>query len=218
MTTIANFNALAAEQAEAPAVPYVFGGISLKGTPSPGVDCSGLIYAVARALGVTVPRTSETQFTDLPSVQESELRQGDLVLYSVPSDTQPQPAHVAIWWSPSEILQAPHTGEDVEFSAPLPYKIMGYRRLPFASAGASAPTPVVSEPSDDNEPTIQLGSTGAAVERAQQLLTAKFNHPLTIDGDFGPLTEAAVKDVQEFFKVTVDGVVGPVTWSILINL
>lgn len=215
MTTIADVTALAAEQATNPAVPYVFGGTSLKGSEHPGVDCSGLPFACAEHFGVAIPRTSEEQYADLPEVAEGDLRCGDLVLYDVPGDDQAQPAHVAIWWNESLVLEAPHTGEDVMFSDPLPYGIMGYRRLPFPDADAPVPTPA-PEPVD--EPTIQLGSTGAPVAYAQALLTNKFNHPLAKDGDFGSLTEAAVKDVQKFFGVTVDGVVGPVTWQILVKL
>lgn len=213
--TIADFNAVASAQAVAPAVPYVFGGVSLKGSQHPGVDCSGLIYAAAHALGVAVPRTSEAQYTALPMVTKQGLRAGDLVLYDVPTDEQAQPAHVAIWWNAGLVLQAPHTGADVEFSSPLPYEIMGYRRLPFPDAPTPGPAP---SPHPVSEPTIKLHSTGAPVVYAQQLLTAKFNHPLTADGVFGPMTQKAVEDVQKFFGVGVDGVVGPVTWSILINL
>jgi hypothetical protein len=39
---------------------------------------------------------------------------------------------------------------------------------------------------------------------------------LTQDGDFGPATEAGVKRIQEFYRITQDGIVGPVTWQHLI--
>jgi peptidoglycan hydrolase-like protein with peptidoglycan-binding domain len=39
---------------------------------------------------------------------------------------------------------------------------------------------------------------------------------IAIDGDFGPQTEKAVKNVQAFFRITVDGVVGSrQTWPII---
>ena len=142
MATIADFNNLAQAQL---GVPYVFGGVNLAGTAHPGLDCSGLPYAVSLHLGQNIPRTSEAQFAGLPRVADpAQLRRGDLVFYDVPEDTQPQPAHVTIWWSPTQVLQAPRTGEDVMFSAPLPYTVMGYGRLPFPNA-APAPAPIPTE-------------------------------------------------------------------------
>lgn len=147
MTSIVDFCALAAKQV---GVPYVFGGTSLAGSPSPGLDCSGLPYAVSLALGETIPRTSEAQFSGLPRLAAPE-RQGDLVFYNVPTDNQPQPAHVAIWWDASTILQAPHTGEDVMFSGPLSYQIMGFGRLPFPD-----PSPPTQE-ENETMTTILIG-------------------------------------------------------------
>ena len=133
-STITDFNNLAQAQL---GVPYVFGGVNLAGTANPGLDCSGLPYAVSLRLGKNIPRTSEAQYAGLPAV--STPRRGDLVLLDVPEDTQPQPAHVVIWWSPTTVLQAPRTGEDVMFSPTLPYQVMGYRRLPFPDAAPPKP-------------------------------------------------------------------------------
>ena len=68
-------------------------------------------------------------------------------------------------------------------------------------------------------PVIQTGSTDTAyVRRVQGLcLAALPGSELTVDGNFGPDTEAAVKAVQENAKITVDGVVGQQTWVVLIT-
>lgn len=65
-------------------------------------------------------------------------------------------------------------------------------------------------------PQLQQGSSGWSV-KALQLILRGHDANLSVDGEFGPLTEAAVKAFQEVFKVTADGIVGPVTWGLLLN-
>ena len=55
---------------------------------------------------------------------------------------------------------------------------------------------------------------GPAV-RVAQLFLAELYAPLTIDGYFGPNTEAAVRNYQIEFGLTVDGLIGPRTWRAL---
>jgi peptidoglycan hydrolase-like protein with peptidoglycan-binding domain len=59
--------------------------------------------------------------------------------------------------------------------------------------------------------TTQLGAAGEAVRAAQVALNAH-GHALTVDGAFGPLTDAAARDFQETYSPPVDGVFGPLTW------
>jgi hypothetical protein len=162
-------------EAEQVGVPYVWGGIGLKGSAHPGLDCSGLPFECSYVYGQLIPRTTSVQFTGLPAVDEADLRQGDLVLYNVPGES-PQPAHVAIWWDANTVLEAPHTGEDVKFSAPLPYEIMGYRRLPFPSAVAPVIPPPEPEYQEDTMIALELANGKVVVyaegagTRAGQLL------------------------------------------------
>ena len=66
-----------------------------------------------------------------------------------------------------------------------------------------------------SQPTLQSGSTGADVERLQSALTAALGQTITVDGDFGSGTKAAVKSYQTAAGLTSDGVVGPLTWTAL---
>jgi len=59
--------------------------------------------------------------------------------------------------------------------------------------------------------TVRRGSQGEAVRGAQVLCV-----DVTVDGIFGPATEAGVKQMQGFLHIAVDGVVGPVTWQALV--
>jgi peptidoglycan hydrolase-like protein with peptidoglycan-binding domain len=65
-----------------------------------------------------------------------------------------------------------------------------------------------------SEPTLTEGDTGAAVQTLQTRLNV-WGAKLTVDGDFGPATLAAVKAFQTAHNLTVDGVVGPATWAAL---
>ena len=67
------------------------------------------------------------------------------------------------------------------------------------------------------DPVLKKGTTGAAVIELQNLLRSA-GLAVTVDGAFGPKTQAAVKAFQAQHldmhgrPLTVDGVVGPVTW------
>ena len=68
--------------------------------------------------------------------------------------------------------------------------------------------------SDNSYPTIKMGSRGSDVKKAQQLLNQK-GYTLVVDGDFGPSTQAAVKNFQRTNGLTDDGIIGPKTWEAL---
>lgn len=53
------------------------------------------------------------------------------------------------------------------------------------------------------------------IHRVQAMLTDIFGYKVTIDGVYGPDSEAAVRKLQKAFGLTVDGVVGPNTWNVL---
>jgi peptidoglycan hydrolase-like protein with peptidoglycan-binding domain len=63
--------------------------------------------------------------------------------------------------------------------------------------------------------TISQGSTGWQVEWAQYLLVRNILSYDQIDGIFGPVTETAVEQFQGSNGLTVDGIVGPITWGAL---
>jgi N-acetyl-anhydromuramyl-L-alanine amidase AmpD len=67
-------------------------------------------------------------------------------------------------------------------------------------------------------PTLRRGSTGWQVKRLQRLLRQHglFPEPAQIDGDFGEITDAAVKAFQEMSDLEQDGIVGPLTWRALL--
>ena len=65
-------------------------------------------------------------------------------------------------------------------------------------------------------PTISIGATGRDVRRLQRIFV--MTKVLSVDditGTFDTTTEQAVKDFQQDAGLTVDGVVGPLTWQAL---
>jgi peptidoglycan hydrolase-like protein with peptidoglycan-binding domain len=75
--------------------------------------------------------------------------------------------------------------------------------------------------------TVRQGSQGDAVRGVQEEfqfrnLSGDPNQGLQVDGIFGPETDAAVRGFQQALhqdipSVTVDGIVGPVTWQALVS-
>ena len=63
-------------------------------------------------------------------------------------------------------------------------------------------------------PVVQNGSQGHPI-RTLQLLLRAHGHNLTVDGMFGPATEAAVKAFQTSKGMTADGIMSAQTWSTL---
>jgi cell wall-associated NlpC family hydrolase len=84
--------------------PYVFGGT---GPCSDGYDCSGLVMKAWAAAGISIERTSEDQWASLPHVSTNDLQPGDILVFAGAS-------HVGLYVGGGELIDAPHTGLDVE--------------------------------------------------------------------------------------------------------
>lgn len=63
---------------------------------------------------------------------------------------------------------------------------------------------------------VSYGSKGSDVTELQKLLNEN-GYSLTVDGQYGPNTQAAVKDYQQKNNLTVDGIAGNETWGSLTN-
>lgn len=90
----------------------------------------------------------------------------------------------------------------------------------YAPAAAPTPAPTPEPPpnvvADVYVPTLAAGSSGAAVANLQVLLN-RHGGTLTVDGDFGGLTDTNVRQYQQARGLTVDGIVGPETWEHLLT-
>ena len=97
-------------------VPYVFGGEQ----PGVGFDCSGLVQWAWSHAGVSIPRTTETEWPALTHVSLDALQPGDLLFYyNLDGDSQVD--HVVMYtgsgpYGTDTVIQAPFTGSTVSYS------------------------------------------------------------------------------------------------------
>jgi len=83
---------------------YLWGGLS-----SWGFDCSGIVWDVYRAHGVTIPRDADPQRHHGTPVARSALRPGDLLFFGSPSYAE----HDAIYLGNDRMLEAPDSAHRV---------------------------------------------------------------------------------------------------------
>lgn len=86
--------------------------------------------------------------------------------------------------------------------------------MPVGSNPLPAPAPTPGPTPAPAPRVLKKGDKGQDVSEVQVALNLH-GAKLTVDGDFGAKTEAAVKDFQKKNKLTADGIVGPKTRSAL---
>lgn len=95
--------------------PYVYGG-----DKPGGFDCSGLLQYVWAKNGVNIPRTTYQQWSAGKAVGLHQLQPGDAVFFRgsdpMVSGGNVLPGHVAMYIGNGKVIQAPHTGADVQIS------------------------------------------------------------------------------------------------------
>ena len=103
--------------------PYVFGGT---GPCSAGYDCSGLTMSAWASAGVSIPRTSEEQWAQLPHVSTANMQPGDIMVFS-------GAGHVGIYVGNNKLIDAPVPGRVSSLS----HSAAGINRTSTALSGRS---------------------------------------------------------------------------------
>ena len=98
------------------------------------------------------------------------------------------------------------------------FPIERYLALVRAELGKVGGPDVAAAALKQSPPLLRIRSEGWQVTRLQRLLRRHevFPEPAKIDGDFGEITQAAVKAFQELSDLEPDGIVGPLTWQALL--
>lgn len=102
------------------------------------------------------------------------------------------------------------------------YRIAGYGRPDYSLATDTipeTPKPTPAKPKKSGydgtfpkvPPILKKGSKGAQVKNLQKFLNWYGDYGLVVDGDFGKLTEKAVKSFQKKVKIDADGEFGPIS-------
>ena len=86
----------------------------------------------------------------------------------------------------------------------------------FFGTPAPGPVPAWQEAVMQALPVLRQGAAGSDVRTMQALCTAR-GHATAIDGAFGNSTRLAAEGCQRSAGITMDGIVGPVTWAYLIT-
>jgi peptidoglycan DL-endopeptidase CwlO len=97
--------------------PYVWGGGGPHGPTNGGFDCSSLMQYAFAGAGVDLPRTTYQQIGLGQPVSPGDIRAGDLVFSNFGEGGTPGPGHVQLAISSTHVVEAPHTGTNVQVSA-----------------------------------------------------------------------------------------------------
>jgi peptidoglycan DL-endopeptidase CwlO len=102
---------------------------ALGGTGPDAYDCSGLIQAAWKAVGITLPRTSGQQYDATVRISYADLQPGDLVFFGYHGSH-----HVGMYIGNNQMIDAANPRRDVTFSdltlSWYKQNLGGYGRIP----------------------------------------------------------------------------------------
>ena len=161
-------------QAAPGAVKALQFALSQKGKPykwanaGPGsYDCSGLVLAAYRTVGVSLPHYSAAQYRRGTPVLASQLLPGDLLFFSTDRSDWRQIHHVAMYIGNGRMVHAPNVGSVVK-EAPIYWSAYfgAVRLIP------AMPAPATLTPSPSASPSPTATATATATRTATATATA----------------------------------------------
>lgn len=179
-------------------------------------DCSGLFVWAYKQLGDSIYHGSNTIWNKYCSKQGKlkdgqrcdgiALRPGTAVFLLDETGRH----HIGLFVGNDTVIEAKGTKWGVVTSKPDHWDEWGELSAVDYSEYPEEVIPLI-------RPTLKKGDRGDEVKALQTLLN-RLGYILDVDGAFGSKTEEAVKDFQRQNGLTVDGIVGPKTWTALDNM
>lgn len=165
--------------------PYRWGG-----TGPSSWDCSGLVQAAYASAGVSIPRTTDTQYLGLPHVPIGQIVRGDLVFCGAAPGLL---HHVVLYLGSGQVIHAPHTGDVVRYAQLSDFgDVYGTAARPIASTGPTAPTPSTAQTGLDWNPLNWPGDAASAAAGAAAGLVENAISG-AVSGIWGNVQHAAMK-------------------------
>ena len=191
-------------------------------------DCSGLFTWAFKELGGTMYHGSNTMWnkwcSDKGSLKNGKRTDGKTLKPGTAVFTYNKSTgirgHVGLYIGNGTVIEAQGAKVGVIRSKLTLAKWVEWGELTGVDYSGSGET---AQPADSGTvgglplPTLRRGDKGEYVTLAQTSL-AQRGYDLGsygIDGDFGRATEQAVKQFQQDWGLSVDGVIGPATWAVL---
>jgi hypothetical protein len=123
-------------------------------------DCSGLMWAAYRSVGITIPRVAADQYHGLQPVSLANLLPGDLLFFSTDRTNWRAIHHVGMYIGDGKMVHAPTTGDVVRI-APIWYsEYFGAARVVAPRPGPiKKPTPTPTPSRTPSPPTTPAPTT-----------------------------------------------------------
>lgn len=195
------------------------------------VDCSGLFYWAYKELGSYMYHGSNTmwgKYCASKGTMKSGKRTDGAILKpgtAIFTGSDSDKGHVGLYIGGDTVIEAAGTKSGVITSKITATKWKYWGELihtDYSGASSNIPASKPQPPSEQpaitvTYPTIRQGARGEIVTQLQDLL-AKAGSNLKIDGIFGSGTASAVRAFQKKYGLVVDGIVGPKTWTKLLEV
>ena len=131
---------------------YVYGG-----TGPSAWDCSGLTQAAWKTAGVSIPRTSQQQWSKLPKVSLNSLKPGDLIVFYKGA------SHIGIYIGDGKFVHAANSRTGVKLDSFSGYyrtnAIGAVRPTPYKATGTTTPK-LTKKPSVPQKPKAKAEKRG----------------------------------------------------------
>lgn len=159
--------------------PYLWGG-----NDRDGVDCSGFVTQVFKnALGIKLPRTSQTQSEWCTPLKRSDLRPGDLVFFATDNNREGEVSHVGLYIGDGNMIHSSSSRGVIISSLDNTYYQRTFHsggRVEQLQAMLNVPSAPVKSPAAPGPDLIVTGTVAATSPEVATINPARSNPATTV--------------------------------------